>query len=312
MKNFMPKLGLQEYLEKGLIAKILMILCLLFIVFGAVFVIFRLFVTFHPALPDAHWSDILIESIIFLAGFFSLLLIRKNKTHGASRLILTGLLVIITMQAYFIGDPINDIAGAMGLLLFAFLSILLLDGRDRWIAVLLVVGIFVGLNILSASGNLSPSIYLDPSSKTLFIFFVWLSVGIILALVLMASMSAMRREPQLLQQTIEASGAPGSSPLPYISTHDRSPDSTTVCFLKQSSTVWKKAASTPSVLSWRISTTFRELTRDTAFMLAMKWSLMSRGCSPTRSATRISSLATAAMSLLCSCQALARMSCRSF
>lgn len=220
MKNIMAKLGLQEYFEKGLISKILVILCLLFIVFGAVFVLFRLFVTFHPALPDAHWSDILIESIIFLAGFFSLQFLRRNKTRGASRLILAGLLVIITMQAYFIGDPINDIAGAMGLLLFAFLSILLLDGADRWIAVLLVVGVFVGLNLLAASGNLSPSIYLDPLSKTLFTFFVWLSVGIILALVLMASMSAMRREPHLLQQTIEASGAPGSSPLPYISTHD--------------------------------------------------------------------------------------------
>jgi diguanylate cyclase (GGDEF)-like protein len=215
----MEKLGIRENYEKGMISRILVILCLLFTVFGAVFVLFRLFVTLHPAFPDAHWSDFLIESIIFLVGVSSLLLIRKNNSRWASRILLSGLLVIITLQAYFIGDPINDIAGAMGLLLFAFLSILLLDRTDRWIAILLVVGVFVGLNILSASGHLSPSIYLDPLSKTLFTFFVWLSVGIILALVLIASMGAIRREPQLLQQQIEGAGSTGSA-LPYISAHD--------------------------------------------------------------------------------------------
>jgi len=86
------------------------------------------------------------------------LLIRKNNCRWASRIRFSGLLVIISLQAYFIGDPINDIAGAMGLLLFAFLSILLLDGMDRWVAIFLVVGVFVGLKLLSASGNLSPSI----------------------------------------------------------------------------------------------------------------------------------------------------------
>jgi len=220
MKNILKMLGVQEFMEKGMISRILVILCLLFTVFGAVFVLFRLFVTIHPAFPDAHWSDFLIESTIFFVGVVSLLLIRKNNRRWASRILLSGLLVIISLQAYFIGDPINDIAGAMGLLLFAFLSILLLDGMDRWIAIMLVIAVFVGLNILSASGNLSPSIYLDPLSKTLFTFFVWLSVGIILALVLMASMGAMRREPQLLQQQIEGAGTPGGSALPYISAHD--------------------------------------------------------------------------------------------
>ena len=218
MEKILRKLGVQEYFEKGMISRILVILCLLFTVFGAVFVLFRLFVTLHPAFPNAHWSDFLIESIIFLVGVTSLLLIRSNNSQWASRILLAGLLVIITMQAYFIGDPINDIAGAMGLLLFAFLSILLLDRVDRWIAILLVVGVFVGLNILSAFGHLSPSIYLDPLSKTLFTFFVWLSVGIILALVLIASMGAIRREPQLLQQQIEGT-EPGNA-LPYISAHD--------------------------------------------------------------------------------------------
>lgn len=220
MEKILRKIGVQEFIEKGMISRILVILCLLFTVFGAVFVLFRLFVTLHPDLPDAHWSDFLIESIIFLVGVISLLLIRRNNSHWASRILLTGLLVIITLQAYFIGDPINDIAGAMGLLLFAFLSILLLDRIDRWIAILSVVSVFVGLNILSASGHLSPSIYLDPLSKTLFTFFVWLSVGIILALVLIASMGAIRREPQLLQQQIEGTGTTGGSGLPYISAHD--------------------------------------------------------------------------------------------
>lgn len=220
MNNLFKKLRLQEAFEKGMISRILVILCLLFSAFGAVFVLFRTFVTIHPAFPNAHWSDFLIETIIFLVGVTSLSLIRNNKMRTASRILLSGLLVIISMQAYFIGDPINDIAGAMGLLLFAFLAILLLDRLDRWIAIILVISVFVGLNLLAASGNLSPSIYLDPLSKTLFTFFVWLSVGVILALVLIASMGALRREPQLLSQQIEGAGSPTGSSLPYFSTHD--------------------------------------------------------------------------------------------
>lgn len=224
MKNIMKWLGIEDIVKKGMIARILVILCLLFVVFGGMFVLFRTFVTLHPAFPDAHWSDFLIESIIFLVGVASLFYLRGNKLRAASRILLAGLLVIISMQAYFIGDPINDIAGAMGLLLFAFLSILLLDRFDRWIAIFLVIAVFVGLTLLAASGNLSPSIYLDPLSKTLFTFFVWLAVGVILAWVLIATMGALRREPQLLQQQIEGSelSSPADSvrTLPYISTHD--------------------------------------------------------------------------------------------
>ena len=220
MKNILEKLGIQEAYENGMITRIVVILCLLFTVFGAVFVLFRIFVTLDPALPDAHWSDILIESTIFLVGVISLLMIRQNKVRWASRILLAGLLAVMTMQAYFIGDPLNDIAGAMGLLLFAFLSVLLLDRIDRWVAISLVILVYVGLILLYTSGNLSPSIYLDPISKILFILFVWLAVGIILGLVLLATMGAIRREPQLISQQIEGNGTSGASALPYISTHD--------------------------------------------------------------------------------------------
>jgi len=54
MKNFLKKLGVQKFMEKGMISHILVILCLLFTVFGAFFVLFRLFVTIHLIFPDAY------------------------------------------------------------------------------------------------------------------------------------------------------------------------------------------------------------------------------------------------------------------
>ncbi len=203
MKKILNRLGIQEAFEKGLIARILVILCLLFIVFGAVFVTSRIIMTLLPGFPDAHWTDLLIESIIFIVGLITLRLIRADKMRAASRVILGGLLFIVSMQAFFLGDPANDIAGAMGLLLFAFLAILLLDKRDRWVAIILVIAVFIGLNVLSASGYLIPAITLTPFGKTLFTFFVWISVGTIIAVVMIAAMGAMRREPHLIQQQID-------------------------------------------------------------------------------------------------------------
>ena len=225
MKKFIKWLGIQEALEKGLIARILVILCLLYIIFGIVFVTIRIVMTLSPALPDAHWTDMLIESMILLIGLFTLWLIRKDRMRAASRVILGCLLLAVSMQAYFIGDPANDVAGAMGLLLFAILAILILDRWDRWIAVFLVVCVIVGLNIMAASGNLLPAVTLTPMGKTYFSFFIWLTVSMIISVLLVAAMGAMRREPQLLQQRIAESdlsgdGGVGAANLPYLSTHD--------------------------------------------------------------------------------------------
>lgn len=225
MKKLFEWLGIQDSFEKGLIVRILIILCLLFIVFGAVFVATRIVMTLLPGYPDAHWTDLLIESFIFVIGLITLWLIRSDKMQAASRVILGGLLFIVTLQAYFLGDPANDIAGAMGLLLFVFLAILLLDRRDRWIAIILAISVFIGLNVLSTSGYLLPVITLTPLGKIIFSFFVWMSVGIIIAVVMIAAMGAMRREPQLIEQKINESAqlkdiGAAQKGLPYLSTHD--------------------------------------------------------------------------------------------
>jgi diguanylate cyclase (GGDEF)-like protein len=225
MKKILKWLGVQDAFEKGLIARILVILCLLFIVFGAMFVATRIVLTLLPGFPQAHWTDMLIESVIFFVGLITLWFIRSDKMRAASRVILMGLLFVITLQAYFLGDPANDIAGAMGLLLFAFLAILLLDRGDRWIAIFLVIGIFIGLNVLASSGYLLPARALTPFGKILFTFFVWGSVGTIIAVVMIASMGAMRREPHLIQQQIDELDQAKNigdtrNSLTYLSTHD--------------------------------------------------------------------------------------------
>ena len=225
MKRILKWLGVQNAFDKGLIARILVILCLLFVCFGLVFVTTRIVVSLIPGLPDAHWTDLVIESAIFFSGLIALRAIRSDHMRTASRVMLGALLIVVTMQAYVIGDPANDIGGAMGLLLFAFLAILLLDRWDRWVAVALVIGIFIGLIVLSASGNLPPVIQLDPLSKTLYILFVWLSVSIIIAFVMIAAMGAMRREPLLIEQSIKDSeqlkdlGDTRNS-VSFLSTHD--------------------------------------------------------------------------------------------
>ena len=203
MHKILKRLGVQDAFNKGLIARIVVILCLLFIVFGAIFVIIRIVMTLLPGVQDAHWTDMLIESVIFIVGLITLWFIRADKMRAASRVILGGLLFVVTLQAYFLGDPTSDITGAMGLLLFAILAILLLDRSDRWIAIILVVGIFIGLNVLASSGNLLPARPLTPFGKTLLTLFVWGSVGTIIAIVMIAAMGAMRREPHLIQQQID-------------------------------------------------------------------------------------------------------------
>ena len=225
MKRILKWQGVQDAYNKGMIARILVILCLLFVCFGLLFVTTRVVVSLIPGLPNAHWTDLVIESAIFFSGLIALRAIRSDHLRTASRVMLGALLIVVTMQAYVIGDPANDIGGAMGLLLFAFLAILLLDRWDRWIAIALVILIFIGLITLSASGNLPPVIQLDPLSKTLYILFVWLAVGIIIAFVMIAAMGAMRREPHLIEQSIKDSeqlkdlGDTRNS-IAYLSTHD--------------------------------------------------------------------------------------------
>ncbi len=225
MTKLLKWLGIQDAFQKGLIARIISILCLLYIAFGLVFVTARVVMTLSPTLPDAHWTDILIESSILIVGIITLFFIRADRMQAASRVIMTGLFFAVALQAYFIGNPANDVGAAMGLQLFAILAILLLDRRDRWIAVILVVAVFVGLNLLSSSGKLLPSINLTPSGKIMFALFIWFSVSIIIALVLLSTMGAMRREPQILQQRLaqlDQSGSerPAQTDLSYISTHD--------------------------------------------------------------------------------------------
>ena len=202
MQKTFKWLGIQDAFKKGLIARIVVILCLLYIVFGAFFLIVRFVMTVHPAFPAAHWTDVLIESMIFLLGLLTLWFIRNDRMRAASRLVLSGLFVAVTMQTYFLGDPANDIGGAMGLQLFVILAILLLEKRDRLIASLLAVGVFIGLNLLATSGYLLPAITLTPIGKVGFSLFMWLSASIIISLVLIAAMGAMRREPQLLNQQL--------------------------------------------------------------------------------------------------------------
>ena len=225
MKKILNWLGVQSVIERGLIARILVILCLLFIAFGAVFVAARIVMTLLPGFPNAHWTDLLIESVIFIIGMITLFLIRADKMRPASRVILGGLLFIVSLQAYFLGDPANDIAGALGLLLFAFLAILLLDRRDRWVAILSAIGVFIGLNLLASAGYLLPAISLTPLGKIIFSFFVWMSVGIIIAVVMIAAMGAMRREPHLIEQTITGSAqlkelGDTRNSVAHLSTHD--------------------------------------------------------------------------------------------
>jgi len=216
MKRFFEWLGIQDAFEKGLIARILIILCLVFVIFGVVFVTIRIAMTLLPAFPPAHWTDLVIESLVLVVGLITLWFIRSDKIRAASRMILGGMLVAVTMQTYFLGGPANDISGSMGLLLFAVLAILLLDRSDRWIAVFLAITVFIVFTIMSSSGFLLPSINLSPLGKTLFSMFVWLSISVIIVFILIAAMGAMRREPHLLDMQFNES----AGNVPFLSTHD--------------------------------------------------------------------------------------------
>ena len=216
MKKFFKWLGIQDAFEKGLIARILIILCLAFVIFGAVFVTIRIVMTLHPAFPPAHWTDMLIESLILVMGLVTLQFIRSDKIRAASRTMLGGILAAVTMQTYFLGGPANDISGAMGLLFFAVLAVLFLDRSDRWIAVFLAAAVFIVFSVMASSGLLLPSVNLTPLGKTLYSIFIWLSISIIIGVIFISAMGAMRREPHLLD--LQFSESAGN--VPFLSTHD--------------------------------------------------------------------------------------------
>jgi len=217
--NICNRLGIRDEFEKGLVARILIMLDLVIVIFGAVFVAIRLAMNLIPSLPSAHWTDLLIESLVLVVGLAALYCIRKGRMRAAARLILLGILLAVTLQTYFLGGPANDISGAMGMMFFIFLAVLLLDRADRLVALILVVAIFIGLNILSTSGAIMPVISLSPVGKTLFASFIWLSISVITAYILAAAMGAMRREPYLLEQQFKGESYPGQN-VPFLSTHD--------------------------------------------------------------------------------------------
>lgn len=220
MIKILKKLGIKEFYDKGLIARILVILCLAYIAFGIFFLTVRLVMTLSPAFPPAHWTDVLIESMILVVGVATFFMIRADNMKGASRLIMSGMFIAVALQAYFIADPSGDVGSAMGIQLFAITAVLLLDRRDRWVALILAVLVLVGLNYLYATGNLNPAITLTPSGKIMFSLFIWFSVSMIISLMIIATMGAMRREPQFLENVLNGSADANGKDLSFISTHD--------------------------------------------------------------------------------------------
>ena len=225
MRKIFNWLGIEEAFQKGLIARILIILSLLFFSFGAIFLFIRLIQLIHPNLASAHWADVLLESTLLIFGLVTLWLIRSDNLQTASRVILGCLLATVSLQVYFTGDPANDITGALGMQLFVILAILLLGKFDRWIAVALGISVFIGLNALSRADYLIPVTGYSTLTKRLFSIFVWLSVSAIISLLLSTALGVMRREPLLIQQTIEGNVRSNNSAitphnLTYLSTHD--------------------------------------------------------------------------------------------
>ena len=88
MKRFLEWLGVQDAFERGLIARILVILCLAFVIFGLVFVTIRIVMILHPAFPRAHWTDLLIESLVLVMALITLWFIRSDKIRAASQVLL--------------------------------------------------------------------------------------------------------------------------------------------------------------------------------------------------------------------------------
>ena len=220
MTKLLKKLGIKEFYDKGLIARILVILCLAYIAFGIFFLTVRLVMTLSPAFPPAHWTDVLIESMILIVGIATFFLIRADDMKGASRLIMSGMFIAVALQAYFIANPSGDVGSAMGIQLFAITAVLLLDSRDRWVALILAISVLIGLNLLSASGKLIPAITLTPSGKIMFSLFIWFSVSLIISLMIIATMGAMRREPQFLEKVLNEPVDANGKDLSFISTHD--------------------------------------------------------------------------------------------
>ena len=121
LNKILSRLGIQEAYERGQMARIVILLCLAFLLFGSALLLTRLVQFALPALANPQWADLLLEALLLCFGLVALLFLRKQKMRAASWVVLGGMLAIVSAQAFLNADPANDITSAMGLQLFAIL-----------------------------------------------------------------------------------------------------------------------------------------------------------------------------------------------
>lgn len=152
-----------------------------------------------PAFPPAPWSELLVDAIVGLVGFAVVWLVRSGQIRPASRAVLGCLFVLAGNQIYWEGNPTTGLVGALALLLFLAMAMVLLDRRGRWLAFLAAATTFVVMHLLWLAGHLPPPTGQDPASSAVFSIFTWLTVGGLVAAVINLTTQALRNQAGALR-----------------------------------------------------------------------------------------------------------------
>jgi PAS domain S-box-containing protein len=112
------------------------------------------------------------------------------------------LLAITGTQIYWDGNPATSIAGALGLIVFISMAMVLLDRRHRWLALLAAALTSAAMHVLWVAGNLPVPPSRSLRSEVVFSIVVWCAAGSIVAAVISSTMEALRNHSRMLRENI--------------------------------------------------------------------------------------------------------------
>jgi PAS domain S-box-containing protein len=183
-------------------AHILVVTGTIFMTLGIVILVLELVLPILSEAPPAPWTDLILDSFGTLFGYAVIRLVHSGRIRNAGWVVLSCLLAVVAAQIYFGGNPISNVAGALALLTYVSMAMILLGPWERRLAFLLATLTFVGMRLLWAAGYLPPLFTRDPDSIEVFSIIVWFAASGVIAILINTTMALLRNQTIELQDHI--------------------------------------------------------------------------------------------------------------
>lgn len=183
--------------------RILIMIGFLFLVVGLLILVAQVIFWVLPSFPPPIWTDLVVDISLILAGGLTLHLVRSSRFQAASLLALGAILSLATSNFVIEGDPLTNVAGALGFFILIPLSAILLD-RDRlWIALAVTGSVYLAVHVLGWQDVLPP-----PPSRDLFVqhvytVLIWLFAAGIATVLIVTTMNVLRSQANQLRHHVD-------------------------------------------------------------------------------------------------------------